>query len=98
MDKIYIICAVCADFFSPGGSIFRITKGETGIVTVAPAWIKDTINYKMLNRSGLVYETLKQENDETVPVETPDENPEIIEEVIEVPATPKKRKKKSDAQ
>jgi len=51
MNKILIICYVCAEFFL-NGERFAIKPGQLGTFIEAPAWIKNTVMFKWLVNDG----------------------------------------------
>lgn len=70
MKTFLMICAVCADFFSPDGHEFRVRKNMIGQFIQAPEWIKKTLLFKLLLKDGTIKiaaetkkERVQQEND-----------------------------------
>ena len=51
METITIICAVAAEF-SLSGMTYNVTRKDIGLVLQAPAWIKNTLMFKMLAADG----------------------------------------------
>ena len=52
MDKFTIICSVAAEFESPDGEKFRVKPEDRNLILQAPAWIRNTENFKWYANDG----------------------------------------------
>lgn len=50
MNEILIVCDQEADFLGPHAVLFRVTAEEVGKSITAPAWIRETLLFKSLNK------------------------------------------------
>lgn len=54
MNEILIVCDQEADFLGPHAVLFRVTAEEVGKSITAPAWIRETLLFKSLNKEGKI--------------------------------------------
>ena len=54
MSEILIVCDQEADFLGPRAVLFRVTAEEVGKSIAAPAWIRETVLFKSLNKDGKI--------------------------------------------
>lgn len=54
MDTFLMICYVAADFCGRNGEKFRVTPDKIGVFVEAPAWIRETLLFKMLVKDGSI--------------------------------------------
>lgn len=62
MDTFLMICAVAADFGTRDGDHFAVTPRQIGSFIQAPAWIRDTLLFRLLLRDGSIKIALGADN------------------------------------
>ena len=49
-----MLCHRAAEFFGPGGLVFRVKKEEINLFIYAPEWVKETFYFKWLLQDGSI--------------------------------------------
>ena len=98
-----IISHVAADFTNSEGGKFRISAAERNLLLDAPAWIKDTLNFKALAEDGSIEtaetkaQKLKAENYPTSGITAEGKKEPKLQAEAKAPAKGKASEKKSAA-